>query len=57
MDKAELVRDIITVANTAELVKRTIAKVGMEFIAPLGESVQDEKIAKAVIARAKGSSK
>jgi hypothetical protein len=54
MGKEELIRDVITVANTAELVKRTIAKVGMEFIAPLGESVQDEKITKAVIKRAKG---
>jgi hypothetical protein len=55
-DKA-LIDKIITVANVTELVKKTVAKLGLEFIAPLDESIQDEKISKAIVARTKGTSK
>ena len=55
-DKA-LIDKIISVANTTELVKKTITKLGLEFIAPLDESIQDEKISKAIVARTKGTSK
>jgi len=54
-DKEKFVRDVITVANTTELVKKTIAKVGMEFLAPLSESIQDEKISKAILANTRGA--
>jgi nitrogenase molybdenum-iron protein alpha/beta subunit len=57
MTDQTLINNILTVANTTELVKKTIAKVGLEFIAPLDESVQDEKISKAILARVKGDSK
>lgn len=56
-DKTQLLSNIITVANTVELVKQTINKVGLEFIAPLTESIQDEKISKAIVSRVKGESK
>ena len=46
--------NIITMANVMELVKRTIAKVGLEYIAPLPEAIQDEKISKAITATARG---
>lgn len=56
-DKSQFMETVISVANTTELVKRTIAKVGMEFISPLTESVQDEKILKAINKKAvKGAS-
>ena len=56
-DKAQLISNVLTVANTVELVKQTINKVGLEFIAPLQESVQDEKISKAILSQVKGESK
>lgn len=56
-NKQQLLENIITVANTVELVKKTINKVGLEFIAPLSDSVQDEKISKTILQRVKGDLK
>jgi hypothetical protein len=56
-DKEQLITNIVTVANTVEVVKKTLAKVGLQYLAPLGESVMDEKISKAIVARVKGVSK
>lgn len=56
-DKSQLITNIVTVANTVEVVKKTLAKVGLQYLAPLGESVMDEKISKAIVARVKGASK
>jgi len=57
MSKDKLIGDVITIANTTELVKNTIAKLGLTYIAPLEESVQDEQISKAVIRRIKKGAK
>lgn len=43
-----LVDKTILLANTVEVIKGTIEKVGLEFIAPLPEAVQDEKISRAI---------
>lgn len=48
MSNEKLIEDVITIANTTELVKNTIAKLGLTYIAPLEESIQDEKISKAI---------
>ena len=56
-DKDQLLANIITVANIVELIKQTINKVGLEFIAPLTESIQDEKISKAILTQVKGEAK
>jgi hypothetical protein len=56
-DKEQLITNIITGANTVEVVKRTLAKVGLQFLAPLSESVLDEKISKAITGRVQGASK
>ena len=53
----ELVSNIITVANTIELVKGALAEIGLEFLAPMDPSVEDEKISKAILARATGAAK
>jgi len=45
----KVIDDTITVANIVELVKGTISKVGLVYIAPLPEAVQDEKISKAIV--------
>ncbi|CAG27283.1 hypothetical protein [Pseudomonas aeruginosa] len=49
--KAELINNVIALANTAEFVKQTIRKVGLEYIAPLDPSIQAEKISKALTKR------
>lgn len=51
----KFIEDTLTVANSIELVKATIAKVGLEFIAPLSSEIQDEKISKAITAKVKGA--
>ena len=53
MSKEKMIGDIITVANVTELVKHTISKLGLVYIAPLDESIQDEKISKAIVRKAK----
>lgn len=52
MSKEKLIGDIITGANVVELVKHTIAKLGLVYVAPLSESVLDEKISKAIVRKA-----
>lgn len=39
---------VLTAANTIELVKKTLVKVGLEHAAPLDPDVLDEKIMKAI---------
>lgn len=56
-DKEQLITNTITVANTVEVVKKTLAKVGLQFLAPLSESVLDEKISKAIVGCVQGASK
>jgi len=56
-DKAQLITNIVTVANTVEVVKKTLAKVGLQYLAPLSESVLDEKISKAITGCVQGASK
>jgi hypothetical protein len=56
-DKEQLITNIVTVANTVEVVKKTLAKVGLQFLAPLGESMLDEKISKAIVGCVQGASK
>lgn len=43
-----LIDKTIVIANAVEVIKGTIEKVGLEFIAPLPEAVQNEKISKAI---------
>lgn len=52
MSKEKLIGDVITGANVVELVKHTISKLGLVYIAPLDESVLDEKISKAIVRKA-----
>lgn len=40
--------NIITIANTVSFIRKTIDKVGLEYIAPLEPAVQGEQISKAV---------
>lgn len=53
MNKETFITDTITLANTVELVKHVINKVGFVYIAPLDPAIQDEKISKAVTAAVK----
>ena len=55
VNKETLVADTITLANTVELVKATIDKVGLEYIAPLAPAIQDEQISKAIVAAVGGA--
>lgn len=48
MNKTTFIQDTITLANTVELVKHVINKVGFVYIAPLDPAIQDEKISKAI---------
>lgn len=52
MSKEKMISDIITGANVVELVKGTIASLGLVYVAPLDESVLDEKISKAIVRKA-----
>jgi hypothetical protein len=54
MNQQTFIQDTVTIANTVELVKSTIDKVGLEFIAPLDPAIQDEHISKAITAAVKG---
>lgn len=54
MNRQTFIQDTVTIANTVELVKATINKVGLEYIAPLPPAIQDEQISKAINAIAKG---
>ena len=48
MNKSQVIDGIITVANTVELVQRTIEEIGLEYIAPLPKAIQEEKISKSI---------
>lgn len=54
MNKQTFIADTITLANTVELVKATVNKVGLEYIAPLDPAIQDEQISKAITAVVRG---
>lgn len=55
--QAEFLNTTITAANIVELTKKTLSKVGLVYVQPLPESVQEEKISKAIIKNAvKGAS-
>lgn len=46
--KEVLIHNTLALANVSELVSRTISKVGLEYIAPVEDSVQNEQISKAL---------
>lgn len=48
MDKDIFIGNVITIANIETLVKETIKKVGLEYMAPLDPAIADEKISKAI---------
>lgn len=52
MSKEKLIDDVITAANVVEFVKNTLSAVGLVYLAPLDESVLDEKISKAIVRKA-----
>lgn len=54
MNQQTFIQDTVSIANTVELVKNTINKVGLEFIAPLPPAIQDEHISKAINAAVTG---
>lgn len=54
MNQQTFIQDTVSIANTVELVKHTIDKVGLEFIAPMEPALQDEAISKAINAIAVG---
>lgn len=54
MNQQTFIQDTVTIANTVELVKATINKVGLEYIAPLPPAIQDEHISKAITAVVRG---
>jgi len=47
-DKELFIKNVVSIANIEGLIKLSIKKVGLEHIAPLTESVQNEKISKNV---------
>ena len=46
--------DVITLANVAELTKKVIAKMGVEFIAPMEPAKLDEAVSAAILAASRG---
>lgn len=55
MSKEKLISDTVTIANVVELTKHTLAKIGLVYLAPLDESVQDEKVSKAIVRQVKNA--
>lgn len=49
MNKETLVSNVLVIANAAEVVKRTLQKVGLEYLPPLDEAIVEEQISKAVV--------
>lgn len=49
MNKELLLSNTVSVANVTALIKETIKKVGLEYVAPLDEAIQNEEINKAVL--------
>ncbi|EJI5696446.1 hypothetical protein NFI00_000149 [Salmonella enterica] len=50
-----LVSNVLVVANVTEVVKRTVQKVGLEYLPPLDEAIVEEQISKAIVANVKGA--
>jgi len=49
------INNIITLANVVRFIRKTVDKVGLEYIAPLDPAEQAEKISKAVNHKAQSS--
>lgn len=47
-NKQEFIQNTLVLANVFEVVKNTMGKVGLEYIAPLEDAVQNEQISKSV---------
>ena len=57
MDNKEmLVSNVLVIANVAELTKRTLQKIGLEYLPPLDEAIVEEQISKAIVSVVKGVS-
>ncbi|ASU03438.1 hypothetical protein RISINGSUN_232 [Erwinia phage vB_EamM_RisingSun] len=50
-----LVSNVLVVANVTEVVKRTVQKVGLDYLPPLDEAIVEEQISKAVVSCVKGA--
>jgi hypothetical protein len=48
MSNPSFVKNVVAIAITTQLVKKAVAKLGYEHIAPLDPAIQDEKISKAI---------
>lgn len=48
MSKENFVSNVTAIANVIALTKLSVQKLGFEYIAPMDEAVQNEKISKAV---------
>lgn len=47
-NKEVFVSNVKTIANVVALTKLAVSKLGFEYIAPMDEAIQNEKISKAV---------
>lgn len=43
------VSNVVAIANATAIIKKSMQKVGLEYICPLDEAVQNEKISKAIL--------
>lgn len=48
MSKENFVSNVTAIANVVALTKLSIQKLGYEYIAPMDEAIQNEKISKAI---------
>ena len=53
-NKEVLISNVLVVANTAEVIKRTLQKIGLEYLPPLDEAIVEEQISKALVGVVKG---
>ena len=49
------INNVITIANAVSFIRKTIDKVGLEYIAPLDPAIQAEQISKAVYHKVQSS--
>lgn len=49
------IKELVSIANLFELVKASVTKVGLEYMAPIEESRTDEIISEAINTSVKGS--
>lgn len=49
MSKENFVGNVTAVANVIALTKLSVQKLGFEYIAPMDEVIQNEKISKAIL--------